>query len=53
MIMYNDAQTLEIADRIMLVQRGTVTYERGAQETSVEELLSVVRREYQALRAGV
>ena len=52
MIMHNYAQTLDIADRIMLMQHGTVTFERAAGETSVEELLSVVRREYKMLRAG-
>jgi ABC-type sugar transport system ATPase subunit len=52
MIMHNYAQTLDIADRIMLMQRGTVTYERDAKDTSVEELLTIVRREYQMQRAG-
>ncbi len=50
MIMHNYAQTLDIADRIMLMQHGTVTYERAAAETSVEELLDIVRREYRAMR---
>jgi len=52
MIMHNYAQTLEIADRIMLMQRGRVTYENHAQATSVPELMEIVRREYRALRAG-
>jgi ABC-type sugar transport system ATPase subunit len=51
MIMHNYAQTLDIADRIMLMQRGTVTYEKRAAETSVPELMEIVRREYRALRA--
>jgi simple sugar transport system ATP-binding protein len=51
MIMHNYAQTLDIADRIMLMQHGEVTYERAAAETSVEELLDIVRREYRAMRA--
>ena len=51
MIMHNYAQTLDIADHIMLMQRGEVTYERAAKETSVEELLDIVRREYRAMRA--
>ena len=50
MIMHNYAQTLEIADRIMLMQRGTVTYENDAKSTSVAELMEIVRREYRALR---
>ena len=52
MIMHNYAQTLDIADRIMLMQRGTVTYESDAAATSVEELMDIVRREYRAMRAG-
>ncbi len=50
MIMHNYAQTLEIADRIMLMQRGTVTYESDAASTSVTELMEIVRREYRAAR---
>jgi len=50
MIMHNYAQTLEIADRIMLMQRGTVTYESNAASTSVTELMEIVRREYRAAR---
>ncbi|MBS0558678.1 MAG: sugar ABC transporter ATP-binding protein [Proteobacteria bacterium] len=52
MIMHNYAQTLDIADRIMLMQRGTVTYESDAAATSVEELMDIVRREYRAMRTG-
>ncbi len=52
MIMHNYAQTLEIADRIMLMQRGRVTYESPAASTSVAELMEIVRREYRAMRAA-
>ncbi len=52
MIMHNYAQTLDIADRIMLMQRGRVTYENQAASTSVAELMEIVRREYRALRVG-
>ncbi len=52
MIMHNYAQTLEIADRIMLMQRGRVTYESPAASTSVPELMDIVRREYRAMRAA-
>jgi ABC-type sugar transport system ATPase subunit len=48
MIMHNYAQTLDIADRVMLMQHGTVTYEKRAAETSVTELMDIVRREYRA-----
>jgi simple sugar transport system ATP-binding protein len=51
MIMHNYAQTLEIADRVMMMQRGTVTFEGAAKDTSVEALLDIVRREYRAMRA--
>ncbi|WP_133647093.1 ATP-binding cassette domain-containing protein [Paraburkholderia flava] len=51
MIMHNYAQTLDIADRIMLMQRGRVTYEQESALTSVSELMDIVRREYRAMRA--
>jgi simple sugar transport system ATP-binding protein len=51
MIMHNYAQTLDIADRVMLMQRGRVTYERESGSTSVEELMDIVRREYRAMRS--
>jgi simple sugar transport system ATP-binding protein len=51
MIMHNYAQTLDIADRIVLMQRGRITYENQAKETSVPELMEIVQREYRALRA--
>jgi len=50
MIMHNYAQTLDIADRIMLMQHGTVTYERASAATSVTELMEIIRREYLARR---
>jgi simple sugar transport system ATP-binding protein len=50
MILLNYAQTLEIADRIMLMQRGRATYENEARSTSVTELMEIVRREYRAQR---
>lgn len=46
MIMHNYAQTLEIADHIILMQRGRITYENEARATSVSELMEIVRREY-------
>jgi simple sugar transport system ATP-binding protein len=52
MIAHNYAQTLEICDRVMLVQHGEVTFESQAATTSAEELLDIVRREYRAARAG-
>ncbi|MGF6297275.1 simple sugar transport system ATP-binding protein [Paraburkholderia sp. WC7.3g] len=52
MIMHNYAQTLGIADRIMLMQRGRVTYEQASALTSVAELMEIVQREYRAMRAG-
>ncbi len=49
--MHKYAQTLDIADRIMLMQRGRVTYEQRSANTSVAELMDIVRREYRAMRA--
>lgn len=50
MIMHNYAQTLEIADRVMMMQRGTVTFEGESKNTSVTELLEIIRREYRAAK---
>jgi len=52
MIAHNYAQTLEICDRVMLMQHGEITFESHAATTSAEELLEIVRREYRAARAG-
>jgi len=52
MIAHNYAQTLEICDRVMLIQHGEVTFESQTATTSAEELLDIVRREYRAARAG-
>jgi ABC-type sugar transport system ATPase subunit len=52
MIAHNYAQTLEICDRVILMQHGEVTFESPAATTSAEELLEIVRREYRAARAG-
>jgi ABC-type sugar transport system ATPase subunit len=52
MIMHNYAQTLDIADRILLMQHGQITYENMAAKTSVPELMEIVRREYRRFRPG-
>jgi simple sugar transport system ATP-binding protein len=52
MIAHNYTQTLEICDRVILVQHGEVTFESQAASTSAEELLDIVRREYRAARTG-
>jgi simple sugar transport system ATP-binding protein len=52
MIAHNYAQTLEICDRVLLMQHGEVTFESEAAATSAEELLEIVRREYRAFRTG-
>ncbi len=52
MIAHNYAQTLEICDRVILIQHGQITFESEAAATSAEELLDIVRREYRAARAG-
>jgi simple sugar transport system ATP-binding protein len=48
MIAHNYAQTLDVADRVVMVQRGICTFEGKSAETSVTELLEIVRREYMA-----
>lgn len=48
MIAHNYAQTLDVADKVMMVQRGTCTFEGRSADTSVLELLDIVKREYRA-----
>jgi ABC-type sugar transport system ATPase subunit len=52
MIAHNYAQTLEICDRVLLMQHGEITFESAAAATSAEELLEIVRREYRAFRTA-
>lgn len=52
MIAHNYAQTLEICDRVTLMQHGEITFESEAAATSAEELLEIVRREYRTARTG-
>lgn len=51
-ILHNYAQALEITDRIVLMQRGGVTYESQSAHTSVNELMDIVRREYREMRGN-
>ncbi len=53
MIAHNYAQTLEICDRVVLMQHGEITFESATAATSAAELLEIVRREYRALRDRV
>jgi ABC-type sugar transport system ATPase subunit len=48
MIAHNYMQTLEVANHVVMVQRGTLTYEGRSCDTSVNQLLEIVRREYRA-----
>src|ERR1700730_14994117 len=52
MIAHNYAQTLEICDRVVLMQHGEITFESQAAAISAEELLEIVRREYRAVRTA-
>jgi simple sugar transport system ATP-binding protein len=52
MIAHNYAQTLEICDRVILMQHGRITFESTAAATSAAELLEIIRREYRSARRG-
>jgi len=45
-IAHNYAQVLDICDRVILMQHGEVTFSARSADTSPEELLEIVRREY-------
>ena len=51
-IAHNYAQVLDICDRVMLMQHGQVTFTSRSADTSPEELLQIVRREYRDRSAG-
>ena len=46
MIMHNYGQALEICDRINLLQHGEITFDKLANDTSVQELNDIVIEEY-------
>ncbi len=46
MIAHNYSQVLETCDRVNLLQHGTITFDKPAAETSLEELNELVMREY-------
>jgi simple sugar transport system ATP-binding protein len=50
MIAHNYAQVLEVADRINLLRHGTVSFDKRAADTSVEELTDVMVEEYRRSR---
>ncbi len=51
-IAHNYAQVLDICDRVMLMQHGQVTFTSRSADTSPEELLEIVRREYRDRQAA-
>jgi ABC-type sugar transport system ATPase subunit len=46
MIAHNYAQILDVCDRVNLLQHGEITFDRPTSETSAEELLDLVAKEY-------
>jgi len=45
-IAHNYAQVVDVCDRVNLLQHGEITFDRRTEETSVEELLDLVARDY-------
>jgi simple sugar transport system ATP-binding protein len=50
LIAHNYAQVLEVCDRVNLLQHGTITLDKRADETSVGELTDLIVAEYRAAR---
>jgi ABC-type sugar transport system ATPase subunit len=46
LVVHNYTQVMDICDRVCLLQHGEITYDRRTAETSVEELLDLVAKEY-------
>jgi simple sugar transport system ATP-binding protein len=52
LIAHNYAHVLEVCDRVNVLQHGRITYDKPANETSVEELTDLMVSEYRKARAG-
>ncbi|MGH3318740.1 MAG: ATP-binding cassette domain-containing protein [Streptosporangiaceae bacterium] len=52
LIAHNYHQIVEVCDRVNLLQHGEITFDRKSSETSVEELMEIVSREYRLNHAG-
>lgn len=52
MIAHNYAQVLEICDRVILLQHGTITLDKPVAPTLMEELTELVMREYRIRTGG-
>lgn len=51
-IAHNYAHVLEVCDRVNVLQHGEITYDKAADETSVEELTELMVAEYREARAA-
>jgi len=51
-IAHSYAQILEVCDRVNVLQRGEITFDKPAAQTSVEELTELMVAEYRAGRAA-
>jgi ABC-type sugar transport system ATPase subunit len=52
LIAHNYAHVLEVCDRVNLLQHGRITYDKLAEETSVEELTDIMVEEYRRARVS-
>lgn len=52
LIAHNYAHVLEVCDRVNVLQHGEITYDKTAEETSLEELTDLMVSEYREARAG-
>ena len=52
-VAHNYAQIFDFCDRINLLQNGNITFDQRTQDTSVEELTSLVVHEYRAARESL
>jgi ABC-type sugar transport system ATPase subunit len=52
-VAHNYAQIFDFCDRINLLQNGQITFDQRTENTSVEELTSLVVQEYRTARASV
>jgi simple sugar transport system ATP-binding protein len=52
-VAHNYAQIFDFCDRINLLQNGKITFDQRTNDTSVEQLTSLVVNEYRAARESI
>jgi simple sugar transport system ATP-binding protein len=52
-VAHNYAHIFDVCDRVNLLQKGEITFDRSTKETSVEELMNLVLHELRSARESI